>query len=307
MSSNHFFAIFALVFNTTVYSYIMLEDYSSFGPAYRNFKVSEGAYVPEPSEIFSGDDPFKKMAPIRGKCKDMKFDGTYPYLDKSLKFKIWHFIIYCITWFVAFPANRIRYGLRIEGRDKIRKNRRLFANGVMTVCNHIGRWDMISVLQAMRYRKAWIPMYSEPFKGQDGFLMKHIGGVAIPDNYSGLRKFDQAMDELHADKQWIHIFPESCSWKFYAPIRPFKIGAFNMACKYALPVVPMVISFRPRTGWRRFFSKDEPLLTLHVGAPIMPDPNTPRKEEAARIRDAAHKVMRDMAGIVSNPWPSSID
>lgn len=277
------------------------------GPAYRNLKVKEGVYVPEPSAEFPADNPFTKMAPIRGKTKDIKFDDTYSYLDKSLKFRIWHFLIYLTTWLAAFPVNRVRYGLRIEGRDKIRKNRKLFANGMMTVCNHIGRWDMICVLQAMRYRKAWIPMYAQPFNGKDGFLMKHIGGIAIPDNYRGLRKFDQALDELHESKQWIHIFPESCSWNFYAPLRPFKTGTFNMAYKYSLPIVPLMITFRPRTGWRRFFSKGEPLLTIHVGDPIIPKPDATRKEEVARIRDLAHKSMLDMAGIVSNPWPSNID
>lgn len=285
----------------------MIKDYSSFGPAYRNFKVREDVYVPEPMADFSAEDPFTKMAPIRGELKDIKFDDTYPYLDKSLKFKIWHFLIYLATWIAAFPVNRIRYGLKIEGRKKIRQNRKLFANGMMTVCNHVYRWDMICVLQAMRFRKAWIPMYAQPFRGKDGFLMKNIGGIAIPEERSGLRAFDKAMDELHARKQWIHIFPESCSWKFYAPLRPFKTGAFNMAYKYALPVIPMIITFRPRTGWRKLFSKDEPLVTIHVGDPIIPDPNTPRKEEVARMRDLAHKTMLDMAGIVSNPWTSSID
>lgn len=285
----------------------MEKDYSSFGSAYRNFKVKEGVYVPEPAEEFSGDNPFTRMAPIRGELKDIKFDGSYPYLDKSLKFKIWHFLIYLTLWIAAFPLNRIRYGLRIEGREKIRQNRKLFANGVMTVCNHVHRWDMICVLQAMRYRKAWIPMYAQPFRGNDGFLMKNIGGIAIPEERSGLREFDKALNELHDRKQWIHIFPESCSWKFYSPLRPFKIGAFNMAYKYSLPILPTMISFRPRTGWRKFFCKDEPLLTIHVGDPIVPDLNTPRKEEAARMRDTAHKAMLDMAGIVSNPWPSSID
>ena len=150
-------------------------------------------------------------------------------------------------------------------------------------------------------------MYAQPFRGKDGFLMKNIGGIAIPEKRSGLRAFDKALDELHDRKQWIHIFPESCSWKFYAPLRPFKTGAFNMAYKYALPVIPMVITFRPRTGWRKLFSKDEPLVTIHVGDPIIPNPNTTRKEEVARMRDLAHKTMLDMAGIVSNPWPSSID
>ena len=285
----------------------MAKDYSAFGPAYRNFKVREEVYVPEPPEEFSGDDPFVKMAPIRGELKDIKFDETYPYLDKSLKFRIWHFLIYLVTWLVAFPANWIRFGIKIEGREKIRRNRELFANGMMTVCNHVHRWDMICVLQAMRYRRAWIPMYAQPFRGKDGFLMKAIGGVAIPEELSGLRAFDKAMDELHANKQWIHLFPESCSWRFYAPLRPFKTGAFNMAYRHGLPVVPLVISFRPRTGWRKLFGKGEPLLTIHVGDPIVPDLNVPRKAEVARIRDLAHQTMLDMAGIVSNPWPSSID
>lgn len=286
----------------------MLKDYSSFGPAYRNFKVKEEVYVPEPAMDFPGNEPFTRTTPIRGKIKDIQFDENYPYLDKSLKFKIWHFLIYLTTWLVVFPLNRIRFGLRIEGRDKIRKNRKLFANGMMTVCNHVHRWDMLCVLQAMRYRRAWIPMYAQAFNGKDGFLMKHIGGIAIPDNYRGLRKFDQAMDTLHSSKQWIHIFPESCSWYDYAPLRPFKTGAFNMAYKYALPIIPMVITFRPRTGWRKLlFSKDGPLLTIHVGDPFVPNLHAPRKEEVARMCDLAHTTMLDLAGIVSNPWPSHID
>ena len=171
----------------------MVKDYSSFGPAYRNFKVREDVYVPEPVEEFSGEDPFTRMAPIRGKNKDINFDGSYAYLDKSLKFKFLHTLVYLSVWIVGFPLNRIRFGLKIEGREKIRRNRKLFAGGVMTVCNHVHRWDMVCVLQAMRYRMAWIPMYAEPFNGKDGFKMKYVGGIPIPETFSGLSKFDEAM------------------------------------------------------------------------------------------------------------------
>lgn len=285
----------------------MVKDYSSFGPAYRNFKVREDVYVPEPVADFSGDNPFTRMAPIRGKLKDITFDGTYTYLDKSLKFKIVRGAVYLAACLVAFPLNRIRFGLKIEGREKIRRNRRLFADGVMTVCNHVHRWDMICVMQAMRFRKPWIPMYAQPFRGKDGFLMKAVGGIAIPEERSGFREFDKALDELHERRQWLHIFPESCSWKFYAPLRPFRMGTFNMAYRYSLPVLPLMISFRPRTGWRKLFGKGEPLITIHVGDPIVPDTSAPRKEETARLRDLAHKNMLDMAGIVSNPWPSGLE
>ena len=284
-----------------------MKDYSSYGPAYRNFKVRDDVYVPEPVAEFSGENPFTRMAPIRGKYKDINFDETYPFLDKSLKFKFFHALIYLTAWLVAFPLNRLRFGLRIEGREKIRRNRKLFKGGVMTVCNHVHRWDMVCVLQAMRYRMAWIPMYAEPFNGKDGFKMKYVGGLPIPDNFGGLREFNRALDTLHERGKWIHVFPESCSWKFYAPLRPFRTGTFNLACKYSLPVIPMIITFRPRTGWRRLFGNGEPLLTIHVGDPIVPNPEAPRKEEAKRIRDLAHATMLEMAGIISNPWPSGID
>lgn len=285
----------------------MVKDYSSFGAAYRNFKVKEDVYVPEPTEEFSGENPFTRMAPIRGKLKDIKFDENYTYLDKSFKFKILRFITYLFGLIIAFPVNRIRFGLKIEGSKKIRQNKNLFTNGVITICNHVHRWDMISVIQAMQYRMPWIPMYSEPFKGKDGWIMKAVGGIAIPNEYSGLTKFAKALDELHQEKQWIHIFPESCSWKFYAPLRPFKIGAFNLAYRYSMPIIPLIISYRPRTGWRKFISKSDPLLTIHIGNPIIPDRTASRITEPARMRNVAHKTMLDMAGIVSNPWPSDID
>lgn len=285
----------------------MLIDYSKFGPAYHNFKVEELVFVPEPSADFSGDNPFTRMAPIRGKSKNIIFDENYTYLDKSLKFKILNNITYFLIWTVAFVANWFRFGIKIKGREKIRQNRKLFSNGMITICNHVHRWDMISVLQAMRFRKAWIPMYSQPFNGKDGSLMKAVGGIAIPDNYNGLKKFDQALNELYSKKRWIHIFPESCSWNFYAPLRPFKIGAFNMAYRYSIPIIPLMISYRERKGWRSFFYKNDPLLTIHIGNPIIPNHNTPKKEETNRMRNLAHDTMLNMAGIASNPWPSSID
>ena len=285
----------------------MIKDFSSFGPAYRNFKVKEDFFVPKPTEEFSGDNPFTRMAPIRGKLKDIQFDENYTYLDKSFKFKVLRFLVYLFGLTVAFPINRIRFGLKIVGREKISQYRNLFANGVITICNHVHRWDMICVMQAMRYRMPWIPMYSEPFKGSDGWIMKAVGGIAIPNKHSGLTKFVKALDELHQKKQWIHIFPESCSWKFYAPLRPFKIGTFNLAYRYSMPIIPLVISYRPRTGWRKIISKGEPLLTIHVGDPIIPNHNASRITEPERMRNVAHKTMLDMAGIVSNPWPSGID
>lgn len=285
-----------------------MKDYSSYGPAYAGLKVRDDVYVPEPAAVFSGTDPFTRMAPIRGRIREIVFDENYPYLDKSFGARIQRFVCHSVMFFVAFPLNRLLHGLKIEGRGVLRKNRKLFRGGAMTICNHIGRWDMICVFQAMRFRRTNIPMYAEPFKGDDGKLMKGVGGIPIPDTRAGLKAFDAAMDKIHSKGQWIHIFPESCSWKNYSPIRPFKAGPFNMAYKYGLPIIPMVISFRPRTGIYRLFGKDDnPLITIHICEPLVPDTDKPRKTEAARLRDMAHRSMVEKAGIILNPWPSAID
>ena len=49
--------------------------------------------------------------------------------------------------------------------------------------------------------------------------------------------------------------------------------------------------------------KDEPLITIEVGAPIPPDPALGRNQDVDRMRVLAHTVMLKMAGIESNPWP----
>lgn len=281
-----------------------MKDYSHYGPAYEGLVVEDDVFVPQPMEDFPADNPHQMMIKVRGHVRDLVFDDSYPYLDKSLKFRLNRLFVYFVIGFIVFVINRVYYGLRIEGRENLYRNRHLFRNGAMTICNHIGRWDMIAVLQATLHM-SWIPMYRNSFMGKDGYLMKHVGGIPVPEDRGGLRRFNEAFDELHKRKEWIHIFPESCSWKFYSPIRPFKIGAFNMAYKYDIPIIPCVISFRERKGFFRIFRSSEPLMTIHIGAPVLPSTDRPRREEASRLREYCHARMVEMAGIVHNTWPAA--
>lgn len=284
-----------------------MKDYSHYGPAYRDFQVEDNVYVPAPTEDFPADNPFQMMIKVRGHVRDLVFDDTYPYLDKSLRFRLGRTIVYTLVRAIVSLVSIFYYGIRVEGKENLKKYKKLYANGAMTVCNHIGRWDMNCVLYALDYRRVWIPMFRLSFMGKDGWLMKHVGGIPVPESRQGLRCFNEAFDELHARKQWIHIFPESCSWRYYAPVRPFKIGAFNMAYKYGLPIIPCVLTFRERTGFYRLFRTSEPLFTIHIGEPVIPDTTRPRKEEAARLREETHAAMLRMAGILHNPWPAAID
>jgi 1-acyl-sn-glycerol-3-phosphate acyltransferase len=61
----------------------------------------------------------------------------------------------------------------------------------------------------------------------------------------------------------MHFYPEGSMWLFYPDIRPFKPAVFKYAVKYDRPIVPLTMSFRPRKGPTKLFTK-KPQVDLHV-------------------------------------------
>ena len=273
---------------------------------YRDMKTVAGTYIPDIGEVeYPEDRPDAHIAGVRYDGRQVTLDEKFPYYDRSFKFRLNHALNRLLLRCLVIYVNRVRYGLRIVGKENLKKNKALLKDGALTVCNHVYRWDLACVLDAIGNRNLWFPIYGDHMRGKDAWFMHYLGGIPIPETRAGMRAFDTAFDEYRKKKEWLHVFPEAASWKFYTPIRSFKRGAFSMAYKYNIPVVPFVFSYRPRTGIYKLFDNPEiPLLTLHVGTPIVPDITRPRKEEVTRILHEAHSQMVSMAGITSNPWPA---
>ncbi|GHV60710.1 hypothetical protein AGMMS49587_02970 [Spirochaetia bacterium] len=266
-----------------------------------------GPYVPNLG-IKYPEVPDEHMNP-KPKIYDSVFDEQYPYLDKTPGFKLWSGFIYFAIWTLVFILCPIRYGLRIEGRSILKKHKKLFKNGAMTVANHVMRWDFLCILQAVRYRRLFFPAMATNINTADRGLIRAVGGIPVPEGIHAMQNFNRAFDELHGRKEWFHAFPEAASWDFYQPIRPFKKGVFTMAYKYNLPCIPMAFSYRPPTGIYKFFKKGCPLITLRIGEPLVPDQSLPRKEAVTLLREQCHKRIVELAGIPEgeNPYPCEGD
>ena len=73
--------------------------------------------------------------------RDVKLDTEYPYLQKSFWFKcqrvllrlLQHTVLPVVVWF--------RHGLRVYGREKLKANKELFRDGLITISNHVLMWD----------------------------------------------------------------------------------------------------------------------------------------------------------------------
>ena len=277
---------------------------------YGNLKTAEGVYIPKDPKSYPTDDPHKHLVVVKKpkKSKDFKFDDSYPYRDRSFNYWLHRNIIgWLFLHIIVYLANRLKHGLKIEGRKNLKGWEKELGKGAIAVCNHVYQFDAVAVKQALSPLKhIWIPMYARHFNGGQYWFVRYVGGVPVPETMSGLRKFDEAFDYYHNEKKaLILVFPEEVRWDHYVPIRPFKKGAFTMAYKYDAPVVPCVLTYRERKGIYKLFGKaDAPCFTIHVGTPIMPDRSHTRKEEVDRLRVESHKQMEQMAGIEENPWPA---
>jgi 1-acyl-sn-glycerol-3-phosphate acyltransferase len=264
-------------------------------------------YIPRLGIVYP-DSPDAHMEGRKGKrAAEPIVDENYPFLDKSWGFRFWSALLYLGIFVLVFILSPVRFGLRIEGRRILKKHRGLLRGGAMTVSNHTLRWDLLMVLQAVRFRRLYFPAWKENLAGPDRDLIRLAGGIPVPSSIHTMKKFNQAFDELHQKRKWFHVFPEGSNWHYYHYIRPFKKGMFTMAYNYRLPVIPMAFSYREPRGLYRLFKRGYPLITLRIGEPILPDFSKPRREAVSLLRAQTHRRIVELAGLTGNPFPCEGD
>lgn len=274
---------------------------------YKDLKVKDGVFVPDMENKFSEEHPYVHMFPII-KVKHIDFDENYPYYDDSLWFKFHHFICMTTVHTLLNIGMRFRWGLRVKGQEILKKYKKELANGALTIANHCYRLDAVSVLIATRAWNTRIPVFGENMETKEHWTIWSVGGVPIPATMAATKKFNEAFDRIHENKWWIHVFPEECRWDFYKPIRPFRKGAFTMAYRYDLPIIPCCITFRERKGIHKLFGqKGDPCITITLGEPIIPNKENNRKDEIDRLRQESQQTLIHMAGIENNTWPIAMD
>ena len=255
------------------------------------------------------DSPHERMMKVKVEDSSKgryQFDENYPYYEDGLWYRINKLLCSIVLNCLAIPYMKIAMGLRVKGREVLKKYSKELEGGAVTICNHVYLMDAVAVSWAVRkFRQIHILMYAKHFNNPGFHWMLHsMGGVPIAENIAGMRKFDEAFDKFHEQKQWIHVFPEEVRWDYYPYLRPFRKGAFSMAYKYQIPVLPLVITFRERKGLYKLFGKaDTPLMTVNILEPVLPQKGARRKEEVVRMRKEAHAKMVERMG-VDNIWPA---
>ena len=161
---------------------------------------------------------------------------------------------------------------KAEGLEHLRS-----VEGAVVTCNHFHPMDsfiMQRVFDHSRHKGRLYRVIREGnytnFPGFYGFLMRNCNTLPLSSNLQTMKKFLTAVGTVLAEGNCLLIYPEQSMWWNYRKPKPLKSGAFDMAVKNRVPVVPCFITMREtdRTGPDGF-----PVLeyTPHLGAPIYPD------------------------------------
>ena len=232
------------------------------------------------------------------KDRGLVFDASYPYIDRSGWFRFRQSVVRFLLNLIVFPMAKIRLGLKIEGRENLKKYKDVLDNGVISVSNHVHMWDYISVMKALRPFRTNLLVWAPNVNGENGPIVRLVGGIPIPGKDVAAQKAHlKALKGLLNDRGWIHVYAEGSMWEYYAPIRPFKRGAAFIAVSNDKPVLPMGFSYREPGRIRRNVFHQTALFTLRIGEPLYPDKALKLKDREKDLTIRAHKAVCVLAGI----------
>lgn len=180
----------------------------------------------------------------------------------------------------------------IDGMEGGENLRLLKDTGAVITCNHFGIPDnyiLYHCIQNSLKKKRLYKVIREGnytgFSGLFGFLFRNCNTLPLSSNRRTMVNFMSAADTLLRRGEAVLIYPEQGMWWNYRKPRPFKIGAFKIAARAGVPVLPTFITMKDDET--KLDEHNYPLqhYTLHVMPPVYPDKTLSEKQAAEKMKE----------------------
>ena len=125
------------------------------------------------------------------------------------------------------------------------------SGGRIVTCNHFSICDNYAVWMALRdhmdgrmlYKVIREGNYTNPPK-PFGLFMRHCNTLPLSSQTATMKKFLKAVKILLSRGETILIYPEQSMWWNYRKPKPMQDGAFSLAVRNQVPVVPIFITMQ---------------------------------------------------------------
>lgn len=221
------------------------------------------------------------------------------YLGKKLSSKIGTFFANKAA--IRYYEKEIKRGNMVIKAINGIQNYLSVKGGAVLTCNHFSVYDNYAVYRAIRqYLPKGHQLYKviregnyTNFTGLYGYFFRHCNTLPLSSNTKTMVKFMQATDELLKRGEKILIYPEQAMWWNYRKPRPLKNGAFRIAVKSGVPVIPVFITMEDTD---KVSADGSPIqaYTLWFLPPIYPKKELSAKENADYLKDENYRVWKEL-------------
>lgn len=173
-------------------------------------------------------------------------------------------------------------------------------SGAMITCNHFNPFDCFAVEKVFRTsgqerKKKLYKIIREGnytnFPGLYGFFFRNCDTLPLSSNKRTMVDFMKSVDVLLKKGEFILIYPEQSMWWNYKKPKPLKHGAFKLAVRSNVPVIPIFITMEDSDiidddG----FPVQE--YTINISKPIYPDKNLNQRENTELMLNKNFEVWK---------------
>lgn len=174
--------------------------------------------------------------------------------------------------------------------------------GAIITCNHFNPFDSFSIEQVFRlsgkskekklYKVIREGNYTN-FPGLYGFFFRNCDTLPLSSNKKTMIEFIKAVDTILQRGDFILIYPEQSLWWNYRKPKPFKNGAFKMAVRNNVPVIPIFITMQDSDiiGEDGFAVQE---YIINIEKPIYQDESLSLKENAEMMKEQNYQIWKEI-------------
>ncbi len=165
--------------------------------------------------------------------------------------------------------------------------------GAILTCNHFNPYDSFAIEEVCRragqlkkrklYKIIREGNYTN-FSGLYGFFFRHCDTLPLSSSNETMMEFIKAVDTILQRKDFILIYPEQSMWWNYRKPKPLKNGAFKLASKNNVPIIPIFITMEDSD----IMGEDDfPVqqYVIHIEKPIYPNSELSDKENMVQMKE----------------------
>ncbi len=201
-----------------------------------------------------------------------------------------------------FLDNLIKNNKLIIKEVKGIENLEKVSTGAMITCNHFNPFDSFSIEEIFRnskqakskklYKVIREGNYTN-FPGLYGFFFRNCNTLPLSSNARTMVEFVKAVDVILQKGDFILIYPEQSLWWNYRKPKPLKNGAYKLATRNNVPIIPIFITMEDSDviGEDGFPVQE---YTINIEEPIYPIPNLSAKENIEYMKNKNFEIWKNV-------------